>query len=65
MQVSVLLLLLSFLFLGCGDALPFVQKEELQEKYNKVLDELYAKSKDNIAGWPSDHDCDEASIKQY
>lgn len=54
------LLLLSFFFLGCGDALPLVQKEALQEKYDRLLAELQDKTKDNIAGWPSDHDCDAA-----
>lgn len=33
---------------------------ELQEQYDRKLAELKDLSKDHIAGWPSDHDCDAA-----
>jgi len=54
------ILLFSFLFLGCGDALNVVYREQLQEKYDSKLAELHEKTKENIGGWPSDIDCDAA-----
>lgn len=53
-------LLFSFLFLGCGDALPLVSRELLQDKYDKNLQILEELTRDNLGGWPADHDCDAA-----
>lgn len=37
-----------------------VTRTALQAKYDQVLDELHRKSKDHVAGWPTDEDCDAA-----
>lgn len=74
--MPVFFLALLSLLLGCGDALPLISRQSLQDKYDSKLAELREKTKDHIGGWPSDIDCDAAlapdgrptrrpSIKQY
>ena len=57
-----LFLVMSFTTSACGkEPSPGpVLLTELQEKYDAKLEELRQLSKDHIAGWPSDMDCDAA-----
>lgn len=57
-----LFLVMSFTSSACGKEVPVgpVLLTELQEKYESKLEELRQLSKDHIAGWPSDMDCDAA-----
>ncbi len=55
-------LVLSFTTLACGKEIPMgpTLLLELEEQYNAKLVELREMSKEHIAKWPSDHDCDGA-----
>jgi hypothetical protein len=55
----VLFVVLSF-NVSCGGGLLGPTKEILKEQYNNKLEDLREKTRENLAGWPSDHDCDAA-----